>query len=87
VKIRTEVTNNTLASLQKQSGNVDFFALNDGTNDERLLCISFWTSREDTKDNCRARSGQTILPTRGTLHRLGQASAELQNPSRFPPES
>jgi hypothetical protein len=30
----------------KTPGFVDFFALSDKTNAERLLCVSFWTSRE-----------------------------------------
>jgi hypothetical protein len=34
MQIRTEVTNHMLASRQKQSGFVDFFALSDENNDE-----------------------------------------------------
>jgi hypothetical protein len=36
VQIRSEVTNNMLASRQKQSGFVDFFALSDGNNDQAV---------------------------------------------------
>ena len=46
-QISTKVTNDVLPCLQKQPGFVDFFALSDKTNAERLVCVSFWTSRED----------------------------------------
>jgi hypothetical protein len=42
-QISTKVTNDVLPCLQKQPG---FFALSDKTNAERLVCVSFWTSRE-----------------------------------------
>ena len=45
-QISTKVTNDVLPCLQKQPGFVDFFALSDTTNAERLVCVSFWTSRE-----------------------------------------
>jgi len=45
-QISTKVTNDVLPCLQKQPGFVDFFALSDKTYAERLVCISFWTSRE-----------------------------------------
>jgi heme-degrading monooxygenase HmoA len=47
VQISTKVTNDVLLCLQKQPSFVDFFALSDKTNAERLVCVSFWTSRED----------------------------------------
>jgi heme-degrading monooxygenase HmoA len=50
VQISTKVSNDVLPSLQKQPGFVDFFALSDKTNAERLVCISFWTSREDAEE-------------------------------------
>jgi heme-degrading monooxygenase HmoA len=52
-QITTKVKNDVLPSLQKQSGFVDFFALNDAANAERLVCISFWTSREDAEESHR----------------------------------
>ena len=45
-QISDKVTNDVLPCLQKQPGFVDFFALSDKTYAERLVCISFWTSRE-----------------------------------------
>jgi hypothetical protein len=42
-QISTKMTNDVLPCLQKQP---DFFALSDTTNAERLVCVSFWTSRE-----------------------------------------
>ena len=53
VQISTKVTNDVLPCLQKQAGFVDFFALSDKTNAERLVCISFWTSREDAEESHR----------------------------------
>jgi quinol monooxygenase YgiN len=53
VQISTKVSNDVLPSLQKQPGFVDFFALSDKTNAERLVCISFWTSREDAEESHR----------------------------------
>jgi quinol monooxygenase YgiN len=50
VEISTKLTKDVLPSLQKQFGFVDFFALSDKTNAERLVCISFWTSREDAEE-------------------------------------
>jgi quinol monooxygenase YgiN len=41
--------NDVLPMLQKQPGFVDFLALYDKTDPEKLLCISFWTSREDAE--------------------------------------
>jgi heme-degrading monooxygenase HmoA len=49
VEISTKVTNDVLPILQEQAGFVDFFALSDKSNADRLLCISFWTSREDAE--------------------------------------
>lgn len=42
-----KLKNDVLPILQKQPGFIDFLALSDKTNPERMVCISFWTSRED----------------------------------------
>ena len=39
-----------LPILQEQPGFVDFLTLSDKTNPERLMCISFWTSRQDAEE-------------------------------------
>ena len=59
VHISTRVTNDVLPILKEQPGFVDFFALFDKANAERLLCISFWISREDAEDYHR-RHYETI---------------------------
>jgi heme-degrading monooxygenase HmoA len=59
VQISTRVTNDVLPILQEQPGFIDFFALSDKTNAERLLCVSFWTSREDAEEYHR-RHYETI---------------------------
>ena len=50
VQISTKVTNEVLPLLQEQPGFVDFLALSDKINPERLVCISFWTSRGDVEE-------------------------------------
>jgi heme-degrading monooxygenase HmoA len=59
VQVSARVTNDVLPILQGQPGFVDFFALSDKTNADRLLCISFWTSREDVEEYHR-RHYETI---------------------------
>ena len=53
MQVSAKVTNDVLPVLQKQPGFVDFFALSDKTNAERLVCISFWTSREEVDERHR----------------------------------
>ena len=45
-----KLKNDVLAILQKQPSFVDFLMLSDKANPERLLCISLWTSREDSEE-------------------------------------
>ncbi len=59
VQISTKVTNDVLPIRQEQPGFVDFFILSDRANAERLVLISFWTSREDTAEYHR-RHYETI---------------------------
>jgi heme-degrading monooxygenase HmoA len=49
-QIGNKLKNDVLPILQRQPGFVDFLTLRDKTNPKRLLCISFWTSREDTEE-------------------------------------
>jgi quinol monooxygenase YgiN len=55
VQISTKVTNDVLPILQKELGFVDFLPLSDNTDAERLVFISFWTSREDAEGYHRQR--------------------------------
>jgi heme-degrading monooxygenase HmoA len=41
-----KVRNEVLPSLQKQPGFVDLVALRDNRDDERIVCLSFWDSKE-----------------------------------------
>lgn len=50
VQIGHKVMNDVLPNLQKQPGFVDLFVLSDKANAERLMCISFWTSRGDAEE-------------------------------------
>jgi heme-degrading monooxygenase HmoA len=46
-QVGNKIGNEALPILQKQPGFVDFLTLSDKTDPERLVCISFWTLRED----------------------------------------
>jgi quinol monooxygenase YgiN len=46
-QVGNKLENDVLPILQKQLGFVDFLMLSDKKDPERLVCISFWTSRED----------------------------------------
>jgi len=49
-QVGTKLENDVLPILQKQPGFVDFLTICDKINPERLMCISFWTSREDAEE-------------------------------------
>jgi quinol monooxygenase YgiN len=49
-QVGNKLENDVLPILQKQPGFVDFLTLSDKINSERLMCISFWTSREDAEE-------------------------------------
>jgi len=48
-QVGQKLENDALPILQKQPGFVDFLTLSDSTDPERLVCISFWTMREDAE--------------------------------------
>jgi len=45
-----KLKNDVLPILQEHPGFVDFLTLSDKANPERLVCISLWTSREDSEE-------------------------------------
>jgi heme-degrading monooxygenase HmoA len=49
-QVGNKLVNDVLPVLEKQPGFVDFLTLSDKINPERLMCISFWTSREDAEE-------------------------------------
>ena len=49
-QVGNKLVNDVLPVLEKQPGFVDFLTLSDRTNPERLICISFWTLREDAEE-------------------------------------
>ena len=49
-QVGSKLKNDVLPILQKQPGFVDFLTLSDKTNPERVVCLSFWTSREDAEE-------------------------------------
>ncbi len=51
--------------VQEQPGFLDSFAFSDKTDTERLPCVRFWTSREDTEEYRRRHYetiGQLLMP-------------------------
>jgi len=49
-QVARKLNNDVLPIVQKQPGFVDFLALSDKTTAERLVCVRFWTSREDAEE-------------------------------------
>jgi quinol monooxygenase YgiN len=49
-QVITRLDTDVLAVLQKQTGFVDFLALSDTMDTERLVFVSFWTSREAAEE-------------------------------------
>jgi quinol monooxygenase YgiN len=49
-QVGNRLNNSVLPLLQQQVGFVDFLALADKTDPERVVCISFWTSQEDADE-------------------------------------
>ena len=44
-----KVRNEVLPTLQKQPGFIDLVALRDNKDDERIVCLSFWNSKESAE--------------------------------------
>lgn len=44
-----KVRNEVLLTLHKQPGFIDLVALRDNKDDERIVCLSFWDSRESVE--------------------------------------
>jgi heme-degrading monooxygenase HmoA len=44
-----KVGNEVLFTLQKQPGFIDLVALRDNRDDERVVCLSFWNSKESAE--------------------------------------
>jgi quinol monooxygenase YgiN len=49
-QVSNSLKNDVLPVLEKQSGFIDFLTLSDKTEPERLVCITFWTSRQDAEE-------------------------------------
>jgi quinol monooxygenase YgiN len=44
--LANKVRNEVLPTLQKQPGFMDLIALRDNEDDQRVVCLSFWNSKE-----------------------------------------
>jgi len=53
-----------LPALQSQPGFIDFVALTDDKDDERVVCLSFWNSKESAERDQREHY-DTIVQTLG----------------------
>jgi quinol monooxygenase YgiN len=47
--VAKKVRNEVLPTLQKQPGFIDLVALRDDKDDERIVCLSFWNSKESAE--------------------------------------
>ena len=59
-----KVHNEVLPALQRQPGFIDLVALTDEQNDERVVCVSFWNSKESAERYQREHY-DTIVQTLG----------------------
>lgn len=48
-EVAKKVRNEVLPFLQKQPGFIDLVALRDSKDDERIVCLSFWNSKENAE--------------------------------------
>jgi len=69
-KLRHEV----LAILQRQPGFVDLITLHDDADEERVVCLSFWKTREDAENYHRNYYSQIV----STLKSLLTSTPELE---------
>ena len=59
-QVARKLNNDVLPILQKQPGFVNFLTLSDKTTAERLVCVSFWTSREGDAEEYHRQHYETI---------------------------
>ena len=64
-RLRSEV----IPTLQKQSGFVDFIELGSEHERERVLCISFWNTREDAERYQREQYNKIVDVVRPLVKR------------------
>ena len=48
-EVTKKVRNEVLPILQKEPGFIDLVALRDNKDDERIVCLSFWNSKENAE--------------------------------------
>ena len=60
-----KVRNEVLPALQKQPGFIDLITLTDDKDDERVVCLSFWNSKESAERYQREHY-DTIVQTLGS---------------------
>ena len=62
-KIRTDL----LPTLQKQPGFIDLIALKGNKDDERIVCLSFWNSKESAERHQRQHYDDIVQMLRAEL--------------------
>jgi heme-degrading monooxygenase HmoA len=59
-EVAKKVRNEVLPILQKQPGFIDLVALRDSKDDERIVCLSFWNSKENAEIYHREHYGTIV---------------------------
>jgi heme-degrading monooxygenase HmoA len=62
-RLRLEV----LPILQKQPGFVDLIALRDGDDQQRIMCLSFWNTKESSEHYHREHYDSVVLSLKSVL--------------------
>ena len=85
-ELARKVHNDVLPALQKQPGFIDLVALRDNKDVERVVCLSFWNSRESAERYQREHYDTIVqilrseLETNPTLETL---QVEISTPHRI----
>jgi len=82
----TKLRNEVVPVLQKQPGFIDLIALRDSDNPQRVMCLSFWNSKESATHYQREHYDsivqmlKSVLETTPTLETL---QVEISTPHRI----
>jgi len=65
--LANKVRNEVLPTLQKQPGFIDLVALRDNKDDERIVCLSFWNSKDGAEHYQREHYDTIVQMLRSEL--------------------
>lgn len=66
-EVTKRVRNEVLPILQKEPGFIDLVALRDNKDDERIVCLSFWNSKENAELHQREHYDTIVQMLRSEL--------------------